>query len=183
MKALPTPFPELVLVELRAHADARGAFMETYRKTSHAALGIDRTFVQDNLSRSRRGTLRGLHYQLRRPQGKLVQATRGEIFDVAADIRVGSPTFGRWFGAILGEQRQLWIPEGFAHGFLVVSEVADVIYKVTAEYDAEDDMALAWDDPTLAIVWPDVEGAPLLSARDAAAPRLAGNGNLPRYAP
>ena len=183
MKALPTPFPELVLVELRAHADARGAFMETYRKTSHAALGIDRTFVQDNLSRSRRGTLRGLHYQLLRPQAKLVQATRGEIFDVAADIRVGSPTFGRWFGAILGEQRQLWIPEGFAHGFLVVSEVADVIYKVTAEYDAEDDMALAWDDPTLAIVWPDVEGAPLLSARDAAAPRLAGNGNLPRYAP
>jgi len=185
MKRLETSLPEVVLVELQAFGDARGFFLESYRRAAHAAIGIDRTFVQDNFSHSKRGSLRGLHYQLRHPQGKLVHVTRGEVFDVAADIRVGSPTFGRWFGTILsGENhRQLWVPEGFAHGFVVLSDTADLVYKVTAEYDPEDDRMIAWDDPTLAIEWPGVREAPLLSRKDAAAPVLAGNGNLPRYAP
>ena len=183
MNAVETSLPGVVLVELQAFADARGFLFESYRRAAHAALGIDRTFVQDNFSHSKRGTLRGLHYQLRHPQGKLVHVTRGEVFDVAADIRVGSPTFGRWFGTVLGadNHRQLWIPEGFAHGFIVLSDTADVVYKVTAEYDREDDHVIAWNDPTLAIDWPPVGEAPLLSRRDAAAPVLAGNAHLPSY--
>jgi dTDP-4-dehydrorhamnose 3,5-epimerase len=183
VNTLPTSLPGLVLVELQAFGDVRGFFFESYRRAGHAALGIDGTFVQDNFSHSKRGTLRGLHYQLRHPQGKLVHVTRGEVFDVAADIRVGSPTFGHWFGTVLSEEnhRQLWIPEGFAHGFVVVSDTADVVYKVTAEYDPEDDRAIAWNDPTLAIAWPAVGEAPLLSRKDAAAPALAGNAHLPSY--
>jgi len=183
MKTLETSLPGVVLLELQAFSDARGFFLESYRSAAHAALGVDRTFVQDNFSHSRRGTLRGLHYKLRRPQGKLVHVTRGEVFDVAADIRVGSPAFGRWFGTVLSSDnhRQLWVPEGFAHGFIVLSETADVAYKVTAEYDPDDDRALAWNDPTLAIDWPAIGDAPLLSRKDAAAPLLQGNAHLPRY--
>ncbi len=184
MNVVATSLPGVVLVELTAFADARGSFMESYRTSAHAALGIAATFVQDNFSHSRRGTLRGLHYQLPHAQGKLVHVTRGEVFDVAADIRVGSPSFGRWFGTVLSSDnhRQLWVPEGFAHGFLVLSETADVAYKVTAEYAPDADRAIAWNDPTLAIDWPSVGGEPLLSRKDAAAPPLLGNAHLPRYA-
>ncbi|HKA91996.1 MAG TPA: dTDP-4-dehydrorhamnose 3,5-epimerase [Haliangiales bacterium] len=183
MNVLETGFREIILLQLEPFADARGVFVESYRRSAYARVGIDRTFVQDNFSQSRQGTIRGLHYQLRRPQGKLVHVTRGEVWDVAADIRQGSPTFGKWFGTTLSAEnrRQLWIPEGFAHGFVVRSDIADVAYKITAEYDPDDDRAIAWNDPTLAIPWA-VE-APLLSKKDAAAPPLAGNAHLPSYVP
>jgi dTDP-4-dehydrorhamnose 3,5-epimerase len=185
MNVLSTSLPEVLLFEVRAFADARGFFMETYQRSRYLAAGVDATFVQDSFSRSCRGTLRGLHYQLRRPQAKLVQVLAGAVFDVAADIRTGSPSFGKWFGTILSEdnRRQLWIPEGFAHGFLALSDTADLCYKVTAEYDPQDDRGLVWNDPTLAIAWPTIEGltAPLLSLKDAAAPRLVGNADLPVF--
>ena len=173
MKTLPTTLPDLRLFELEVFADARGRLFETYRRDRYAAAGVTAEFVQDTFSTSVHGTLRGLHYQLARPQGKLVHVTRGEMFDVAVDLRAGSPTFGRWFGTLLSADnaRQLWIPPGFAHGFVVTGEVADVAYKCTATYVAGDDRAIAWDDPELAITWP-LDGAPLLSPRDARAPRL-----------
>jgi dTDP-4-dehydrorhamnose 3,5-epimerase len=187
VKRLETSLPEVVLHELQAFSDSRGLFIETYRTSRYAAAGLDRTFVQDNFSYSNRGVLRGLHYQLHRPQGKLVYVTRGAVFDVAADIRTGSPTFGRWVGTVLSadNRRQLWIPEGFAHGFLVLSESADFVYKVTAEYDPTDERSIVWTDPTLAIDWPPVDGVPrpMLSAKDAAAPAVEGNVNLPAFAP
>jgi dTDP-4-dehydrorhamnose 3,5-epimerase len=179
-----TPLPGVLLVEVKAFGDDRGYFMETFRASRYATAGIPGPFVQDNFSSSRRGILRGLHYQLRHPQGKLVHVTRGAIFDVAADIRTGSPSFGKWFGAVLSadNHHQLWVPGGFAHGFLVLSETADVNYKVTADYDPTDDCAIVWNDPTLAIAWPKIDGldAPTLSGKDAAAPRLDGNPKLPR---
>ena len=175
MKTHPTTLPGVELVELDVFGDARGRFMETYRRERYLELGIgiDLEFVQDNFSSSSRGTLRGLHYQLRHPQGKLVHVTRGEVFDVAVDIRRGSPTFGKWFGTLLSadNHRQLWVPPGFAHGFAVLSDTADFAYKVTATYDPADERAITWDDPALAIAWP-IEGAPMLSKRDAAAPTL-----------
>ncbi|MEO8704144.1 MAG: dTDP-4-dehydrorhamnose 3,5-epimerase [Kofleriaceae bacterium] len=169
MKTLPTSLPDLVLVELDVFGDARGRFMETYQRARYREHGIavDLEFVQDNFSSSVKGTLRGLHYQLANPQGKLVHVTRGDVFDVAVDIRRESPTFRRWFGTTLSadNHRQLWIPPGFAHGFLVTSESADFTYKVTAPYVRDDDRAIRWNDPELAIAWP-LDGEPLLSPRD-----------------
>jgi dTDP-4-dehydrorhamnose 3,5-epimerase len=154
--------------------DPRGFFMETWHADRYAAAGLGCSFVQDNHSRSVRGTLRGLHYQLDRPQGKLVQVAVGAIFDVAVDLRRSSATFGRWVGQELSDDnhRQLWVPPGFAHGFYVLSDVADVLYKCTEPYLAQLDRTLRWDDPTLAIAWPLDGGRPLLSARDATAPGL-----------
>lgn len=174
MKTLPTTLPGVMLLELDVFGDARGRFMETYRRERYAELGIAVELVQDSLSTSVGGVLRGLHYQLANPQAKLVHVSRGEVFDVCVDIRTGSPTFRHWFGTSLSEanHRQLWIPPGFAHGFYVVSDVADVVYKFSTVYSATDEYVIAWNDPELAIAWP-LAGEPLLSARDRAAPRLA----------
>ena len=154
------------------HRDARGFFLETYHHAKYAAGGITAAFVQDNHSRSSRGTLRGLHAQVARPQGKLIRCVEGEIFDVAVDIRRWSASYGRWVGArITGEDfRQLWIPPGFAHGFCVLSEVAQVEYKCTALYEAADEISIAWNDPDIGIDWPVKD--PVISDKDARAPRL-----------
>jgi len=185
MKALPTTLPGVVLLELDVFGDARGRFMETYRRERYLehGVGVGLEFVQDNYSRSVKDTLRGLHYQLAHPQGKLVHVTRGEVFDVAVDIRTGSPTFGQWFGATLSEDnhRQMWIPPGFAHGFVVTSDSADFVYKCTAAYAPADDRSILWSDPELAITWP-LAGEPLLSKRDVAAPGLRA-AELPTYTP
>jgi dTDP-4-dehydrorhamnose 3,5-epimerase len=164
----------VLVVEPVVHRDERGFFLETYHAGKYRDGGIGATFVQDNHSRSGRGTLRGLHAQLATRQGKLVRSVEGEIFDVAVDIRRGSPSFGRWVAAHLSSANfhQLWIPPGFAHGFYVLSEVAQVEYKCTALYDPADELVVAWNDPDLAIAWP-LAGEPLLSGRDRAAPRLA----------
>ncbi len=160
--------------------DARGFFLECYRVDNYRAGGIRDTFVQDNRSRSSRGVLRGLHYQLRRPQAKLVACIRGEIYDVAVDIRRGSPTFGKWSGAILSEDNnhQLYLPAGFAHGFCVLSETAEILYKCSEFYDPSDDRGIRWNDTELAINWP-IE-SPILSAKDAAQPLLK-EAELPEY--
>ena len=174
MKSLPTSIPGVQLLELEVFGDHRGRFMETFRRDRYRErLGIDLEFVQDSFSMSKRGTLRGLHFQLGPPQGKLVHVTRGEIFDVAVDIRVGSPSFGHWFGATLSADNhlQMYLPPGFAHGFLVTSDEADVTYKSTATYSPPDDRAIRWDDRELAIRWPLV-APPILSKRDIAAPGL-----------
>jgi dTDP-4-dehydrorhamnose 3,5-epimerase len=167
-----TAIPGVLLVEPDVHRDDRGFFLETYHREKYRRGGLDAVFVQDNHSRSVARTLRGLHAQLRRPQGKLVRAVRGEIFDVAVDIRRGSPTFGRWVGERLSDDnfRQLWVPPGFAHGFCVLSEIAEVEYKCTALYDRDDELSIAWDDPEVGIEWPVAE--PILSPKDAAAARL-----------
>ncbi|HVZ86377.1 MAG TPA: dTDP-4-dehydrorhamnose 3,5-epimerase [Polyangia bacterium] len=172
MNIIETSLPGVLIIEPKVFGDDRGFFLETYQQARYASAGITEPFVQDNLSRSARGTLRGLHFQQPNPQGKLVQALRGAVFDVAVDLRRGSPTFGRWFGAELSEQnrRQMWIPGGFAHGFCVVSESADFAYKCTANYAPESGRAIAWDDPDLGIEWPITD--PLLSAQDRSAPRL-----------
>ena len=183
MQVLPTTLPGVVLVELDVFDDARGRVMETFQRDRYRELGIGvgREFVQDTWASSGTGTLRGLHYQLHQPQGKLVHVTRGEVFDVAVDIRAGAPSFGAWFGTVLSadNHRQMWIPPGFAHGFLVTSEQADVTYKVTATYAPADARAIAWNDPELAIAWP-LAGEPTLSARDRAAPSLR-TATLPAY--
>lgn len=173
MKIRPTALPGVLVVEPVVHRDGRGFFLETYHRDRYREHGIDATFVQDNHSRSEGPILRGLHAQLERPQGKLVRAVAGEIFDVAVDIRRGSPTFRRWVGVELsaGDCRQLWIPPGFAHGFCVLSDAAEVEYKCTAHYDRDDELTIAWNDPEIAIAWPLAE--PILSPRDAAAPKLA----------
>jgi dTDP-4-dehydrorhamnose 3,5-epimerase len=171
MKTLPTTLPGVVLLELDVFGDHRGRFIETFRRDRYREFGIDLEFVQDNFSSSTKGILRGLHYQLHQPQGKLVHVTRGEVFDVAVDIRRGSPTFGRWFGTTLSAEnhRQMWVPPGFAHAFLVTSDQADFVYKVTANYAPADERGIAWNDPQLAIAWP-IAGEPTLSKKDAAAP-------------
>jgi dTDP-4-dehydrorhamnose 3,5-epimerase len=173
MKVLPTDLPGVVLVEPVVHRDSRGFFLETYNERRYREAGIAATFVQDNHSRSARGTLRGLHFQVRRMQGKLVRAVAGEMFDVAVDVRRGSPTFGRWVGVTLSAEnfRQIYIPPGFAHGFCVLSELGEVEYKCTELYEAADELAIAWNDPKIGIDWPVSE--PLLSAKDRAAPGLA----------
>ncbi len=179
---LPTEIPEVVVVEPFVHRDERGFFLETYHERKYRDGGIAERFVQDNHSRSKRGTLRGLHAQRTTPQGKLVRAIEGTIWDVAVDIRRGSPTFGRWVGVELSAEnfRQLWIPAGFAHGFCVLSEAAQVEYKCTALYDPADEITIAWDDPELAIAWPVSD--PVISARDRAARRLGEKlDQLPRY--
>ena len=170
-----TALPEVKLIAPKVHGDARGFFLESWNARSFADAGLDLAFVQDNHSRSGRGVLRGLHYQLPNPQGKLVRVTAGAVFDVAVDIRRSSPNFGRWVGYELSDTNHamLWIPPGFAHGFLVLSDHADFLYKVTAPYDPAGDHGLRWDDPAIGIAWPATGGLPILSAKDAAAPRLA----------
>jgi dTDP-4-dehydrorhamnose 3,5-epimerase len=173
MRVLAPPMPDVVLLELAVFDDERGRFYEVFHRARYAAAGIALEFVQDNCSSSPAGTLRGLHYQRRAPQGKLVWVTRGEVFDVAVDLRPG-PGFGTWAGTTLSaaNHRQLWIPPGFAHGFLVTSADADLAYKVTAPYAADDQHAVRWDDPALAIAWP-LTAPPRLSPRDRDAPGLA----------
>lgn len=169
-----TLLPGVVAVEPAVHGDERGFLVETYSEPAWSALGIEGPFVQENHSRSaQKGTLRGLHFQTSPGQGKLVRCARGAIFDVAVDLRRGSPTHGQWEGHVLDDatHRQLWVPVGFAHGFQVLSEVADVAYKLTSLYDPETEAELAWDDPDIGIEWPLPD--PLLSDRDRAASRLA----------
>jgi dTDP-4-dehydrorhamnose 3,5-epimerase len=171
MKVTRTAIPEVLVLEPKVFSDTRGFFLETFnRKVFHDATGVDADFVQDNHSRSARGVLRGLHYQIQQPQGKLVWVVRGSVFDVAVDLRRSSPTFGRWVGDVLSEEnrRQLWIPEGFAHGFLVLSEYADFLYKTTDYYSPEHERCIAWDDPQLNITWPLEAGTgePVISAKD-----------------
>jgi dTDP-4-dehydrorhamnose 3,5-epimerase len=164
---------EVLIIEPKVHRDDRGFFLETYHATKYRDAGIDGTFVQDNHSRSVAGAVRGLHLQVRRPQAKLVRVIEGEIFDVAVDVRLGSPTFGRWMGVTLTAENflQCYVPEGFAHGFCVLSREAQVEYKCTALYDAEGEIGIAWDDPGIAIEWP--VDRPLLSLRDQHHPRLS----------
>ncbi len=174
MTATPTALPDVLVLEPRVFGDERGFFFESYTERSFgAATGLTRRFVQDNHSRSAAGVLRGLHYQVREPQGKLVRVVLGEVFDVAVDLRRTSPTFGRWVGVRLSAEnkRQLWVPEGFGHGFLVTSPVAEVLYKATAYYAPEHERSVAWDDPDLAIAWP-LTAPPTLSPKDRNAPRL-----------
>ncbi|TMA28407.1 MAG: dTDP-4-dehydrorhamnose 3,5-epimerase [Deltaproteobacteria bacterium] len=173
MKFHPTELPGVLLIEPDVFRDGRGFFLETFHARKYREGGIAFDFVQDNHSRSERGTLRGLHAQLRKPQGKLVRAVRGEIFDVAVDLRPGSKTFGRWTGATLSAEnfRQIWVPPLFAHGFCVLSEAAEVEYKCTDFYDKADEIGIAWNDLEIGIAWPLRE--PLLSAKDAALPRLS----------
>lgn len=175
MKISDTALPGVLLIEPRVFSDARGFFLESWNRRSFRAAGLDLDFVQDNHSRSARGVLRGLHYQLENPQGKLVRVTQGAVFDVAVDIRRSSPHFGRWVGYELSAEnhRMLWIPPGFAHGFLVLSETADFLYKCTSLYDPPSDRGIRWDDPAIGIAWPDAGARPLLSAKDAEARLLA----------
>ena len=179
MKAIPTAVDGVLILEPRLFGDARGFFTESYNRRVFAQLTrVDSDFVQDNHSRSARGVLRGLHYQVRQPQGKLVRVVRGAVFDVAVDIRRRSPTFGRWVGVELTEDnhRQLWMPPGLAHGFVVLSEVADFLYKTTDYYAPEHERSIAWDDPAIGIAWPLAAlgiSAPLLSAKDRAGLPLA----------
>ena len=173
MKSLPTNLPSLILLEPDVHADSRGWFQETYRRSSLADLGITDEFVQDNHSRSARGVLRGLHFQVGdHPQAKLVRCARGAIWDVAVDLRRGSPTYGRWEGFTLDDERclQLYVPVGFAHGFVVLSDVADVVYRCSDYYDPAGDSGIRYDDPEIAVDWPG--GPHAVGARDAQAPLL-----------
>ncbi len=168
MKVVPTSIPEVTLIEPKVFGDERGFFFESWNARAFAAANIPGTYVQDNHSRSERNVLRGLHYQIRQPQGKLIRVIAGEVFDVAVDMRSSSPTFGKWVGATLSAEnkRVAWISPGFAHGFLVTSDYAEVLYKATDYWEPEFERTLAWDDPTLAIDWPLV-GAPILSQKDA----------------
>lgn len=184
MKVTPTAIPGVVLIEPRIFRDDRGYFLETWSEANYGSAGLPTTFRQDNLSSSSVGVLRGLHYQYPTAQGKLVSVARGEVFDVAVDIRVGSPTFGRWVGASLSASNghQLYIPEGFAHGFQVIgTEPALFAYKCTAGYDPAGQCSIRWDDPDLAIAWPLPE--PVLAFKDADAPRLRDipHDRLPRF--
>ncbi len=164
-----TSIPDLLILEPRVFEDARGFFFESFNRRELKKAGIDYDFVQDNQSRSTRGVLRGLHYQIRQPQGKLVRVVRGEVFDVAVDIRRSSPTLGKWVGVTLSEQNKhmFWIPPGFAHGFLVLSETADFLYKTTDFYSPADERTIVWNDPQLSINWP-FDGEPVVSTKDAA---------------
>jgi len=172
MKFIPTEIPDVIIVEPNMYGDNRGFFMEAWHAKKFAKGGINAQFVQDNHSRSSQGILRGLHYQIKKPQGKLVRVLSGEVFDVAVDLRRNSPTFGRWLGMYLNDtsMKMLWIPPGFAHGFYVVSEQADFFYKCTDFYAQEHERAICWDDPDLAIDWPLMKGQePILAPKDAGA--------------
>jgi len=173
VRVVETELPGVLVVEPTVYTDPRGFFFESYNERRYREAGIADRFIQDNHSRSVGRTLRGLHAQLKNPQGKLVRVLEGEIWDVAVDIRPGSPTYRRWVGVVLSAEnyRQIWVPPGFAHGFCVLSDSAQVEYKVTAPWDRADEVSIAWDDPELAIAWPVEE--PLLSDKDRAAPRLA----------
>jgi dTDP-4-dehydrorhamnose 3,5-epimerase len=181
LNVIETSLPGVLVLEPRVLADERGFFIETYHADRFRDAGIDAIFVQDNHSRSARGVLRGLHYQEPNPQGKLVRCTKGALFDVAVDIRVGSPHFGKWTAVELTEdnKRMMWVPAGFAHGFCALAETSDLVYKVTRHYDAKSDRVILWNDPDLRIMWP--IGKPVLSARDAAAPRLKDATVLPQF--
>lgn len=168
MRVIETTIPEVLIVEPTVFGDERGFFFESFNARRFAELtGVQADFVQDNHSRSVKGVLRGLHYQIRQPQAKLVRVVSGEVWDVAVDLRRSSPTFGQWVGVTLSAEnrRQLWIPEGFAHGFVVVSESAEFLYKTTDYWAPEHERCIAWNDPTLALSWP-LEGEPSLSAKD-----------------
>ena len=174
MKVVPTAIPDVVMLEPRVFADERGFFLESWNaRDFRAALGVDGTFVQDNHSRSRRGVLRGMHYQIVRAQGKLVRVVRGRVFDAAVDLRRSSATFGRWVGVELSgdDHRQVFVPPGFAHGFLVLSDEADVLYKTTDYYAPQHERCLIWNDPGVGIAWP-LSGEPVLAAKDRAGLRL-----------
>ena len=175
MQKIETPLPGCFLLEPRVHGDDRGFFIESWNRRTFRDLDIDFDYVQDNHSRSTQGVLRGLHYQVENPQGKLVRVTSGSVFDVAVDLRRASPTFGRWFGVELSEanKRILWVPPGFGHGFYVTSTTADFQYKCTEYFTPENDRGIRWDDPSIGIDWPLVEGRPPgLSEKDAKAPLL-----------
>lgn len=171
MEVVKTPIEGVLLIKPQVFGDERGYFVETWQKERYEAAGINLPFVQDNHSKSTKGILRGLHFQKQHPQGKLVMVSLGEVFDVAVDIRKGSPTFGKWFGAILNQenQNQLWIPPGMAHGFVVLSDVAHFHYKCTDFYHPGDEGSIRWNDPTISIDWPYKE-EPVLSAKDQIAP-------------
>lgn len=173
MKVTPTALPEVLLIEPRVFGDSRGFFYEAWNKQAFEQAGIPASFVQDNHSRSARNVLRGLHYQIRQPQGKLVRVMTGEVFDVVVDIRRSSPRFGQWVGVELAAKTHhaLWVPPGFAHGFCVTSEFAEVIYKTTDFYAPEHERAILWNDPGIGVVWP-LSGDPLLSQKDAQGKRL-----------
>lgn len=174
MKVLPTAIPEVLIIEPKVFGDTRGFFYESFNQQAfNAATGTNHQFVQDNHSKSSRGVLRGLHYQIEQAQGKLVRVISGEVFDVAVDLRRSSPTFGRWTGVHLSadNKRQFWVPEGFGHGFVVLSDAAEFLYLTTDYYAPEHERAIIWNDPDLAIGWP-YPGEPLLSAKDAVAPRF-----------
>jgi dTDP-4-dehydrorhamnose 3,5-epimerase len=181
VKFAPSAIPGVIVIEPDVHEDPRGLFFETYHVDKYRAGGISEVFVQDNQSKSAGGTVRGLHLQLGRPQGKLIRVIEGEIFDVAVDVRRGSPTFGKWVGVTLSAAnfKQCYVPKGFAHGFAVVSDVAQVEYKCTDVYDAASEIGIAWNDPAIGIAWP--VSAPLLSDRDRRHPRLADIPDLPTF--
>lgn len=183
MKFIETPLPGCVVIEPQVFGDSRGFFYESYNEAKYREVGIDRKFVQSNVSRSARGVLRGLHYQWPYPQGKLVSVLEGEVYDVAVDIRRGSPTFGQWAGVVLTAEnhRHFWIPEGFAHGFCVLSEFATFAYQCSNLYDAKADGGVRWNDPAIGIDWPVSE--PLLSEKDSKTPLLADvpPDHLPEY--
>lgn len=174
MKVTPTELPEVLLLEPKVFGDERGFFFESYNRRALADAGLDAEFVQDNHSRSARGVLRGLHYQIEHAQGKLVRVIAGEVFDVAVDLRRSSPRFGRWSAAMLSAENRhmLWIPPGFAHGFLVVSEAAEFLYKTTDYWYPQHERSLLWSDPALGIRWP-LSGPPLVAAKDATGRTLA----------
>jgi len=173
MKLIETPLPGVLILEPRVLGDARGFFLESWNKRTFTALGLDADFVQDNHSRSARGVLRGLHYQLTEPQGKLVRVVSGAVFDVAVDLRKSSPHFGQWVGYELSAEnrRMMWIPPRFGHGFLVRSDSADSLYKTTAYYAPQWDRGIRWDDPQIGVAWP-LDDAPVLSAKDQVQPLL-----------
>lgn len=181
MNVIKTDLPEVLIIEPKLFGDQRGFFLETYQFERYAQSGVAQPFVQDNLSRSRHGVLRGLHLQNPGTQGKLVTALRGRVLDVAVDVRVGSPNFGRHVAVELNEEnrRQLWVPRGFAHGFSVLSETADFFYKCDALYSPKDEISVRWNDPAIGIDWGLAD--PSLSPKDADAPLLADVKNLPRY--
>ena len=174
MNVTPTALPDVIVIEPRVFSDERGFFFESWNARTFSAAGLEASFVQDNHSRSLRNVLRGLHYQIEHAQGKLVRVCAGEVFDVAVDIRKSSPTFGRWVGITLSEQnrRMMWIPAGFAHGFLVLSDAAEFLYKTTDYWYAEYERTLLWNDPALAIEWP-LDGPPIVAAKDATGRPLA----------
>ena len=170
MKFTPTSLPDVLLIEPKVFPDPRGFFLESYQKKNFAEAGIPFDFVQDNHSKSCQGVLRGLHYQIKQPQGKLLRVIAGEIFDVVVDIRKHSPTFGKWFGTSLSAENKhmLWVPAGFAHGFYVTSPEAELIYKATDYYAPQWERTIVWNDPTIGVQWPLAGGTPSLSAKDAA---------------
>jgi dTDP-4-dehydrorhamnose 3,5-epimerase len=168
MKVIPTAIPDVLIIEPKVFGDTRGFFFESFNQRAfHQATGLEVQFVQDNHSRSAKGVLRGLHYQIQQPQGKLVRVVRGSVFDVAVDVRKSSPTFGRWVGVELTEEnhRQLWVPVGFAHGFVVTSDSADFLYKTTDYYAPEHERCIAWNESAIGVQWP-LDAAPQLSAKD-----------------